>query len=68
MPYVIIRPSRNLEALDGKSIMALLMGVVRAERFCEEGLSDDTSITHQTVEYGGFTFRIPAICFDSMLE
>lgn len=28
----------NLDALDGKTIMALLMGAVRAERFCDGAL------------------------------
>lgn len=32
----------------------------------EEPLPEDASITHQEIKYGDFTFRIPAICFESM--
>ena len=32
----------------------------------EEPLPEDASITHKVVKYGDFTFKIPAICFQSM--
>lgn len=32
----------------------------------EDSLPDDASITYQSVKYGDFTFKIPAICFGTM--
>ena len=34
----------------------------------EDQLPNDAEITFQQVDYGGFTFKIPAICFGSMPE
>ncbi|MCD8016090.1 MAG: hypothetical protein LUG99_23630 [Lachnospiraceae bacterium] len=65
--YVPVIDLKKIKELFGAKSPASVFHITRNHEY-EESLPEDTSITHQTVTYGGFTFNIPAICFGSMPE
>lgn len=65
--YVPVIDLKKLKELFSSKLPASVFHIIRNHEY-EESLPEDTSITYQTVTYGGFTFNIPAICFGSMPE
>lgn len=65
--YVPVIDLKKLKELFSSKSPASVFHIIRNHEY-EESLPEDTSITYQTITYGGFTFNIPAICFGSMPE
>ncbi|HCA30456.1 hypothetical protein INP51_09140 [Blautia liquoris] len=65
--YVPVIDLKKLKELLSTKPLNSVFHTIRNHEY-EESLPNDTSITYQTVEYGGYTFEIPAICFGSMPE
>lgn len=65
--YVPVIDLKKLKELFFNKSPDTVFHIIRNHEY-EEKFPKDSSITHQTVNYGGFTFKIPAICFGSMPE
>jgi len=65
--YVPVIDLKKLKELFSSKSPVSVFHIIRNHEY-EESFPEDTSITYQTVTYGGFTFNIPAICFGSMPE
>ncbi len=60
----VIGLDKLMELFSSKPISSVFHTIRNHEY--EEPLPEDASITHQVIKYGGFTFKIPAICFESI--
>ena len=65
--YVPVINLSKFKELFSTKLPSTVFHIIRNHEY-EESLPEDASITYQTVEYGGFVFKIPAICFGSMPE
>lgn len=65
--YVPVINEKTIKELLSNKSLNTVFHIIRNHEY-EEALPDDAEITYQTVEYGGYIFKIPAICFGSMPE
>ena len=63
--YVPVIDLKKLKELFSSKPINSVFHTIRNYEY-EEQLPEGASITHQAIKYGGFTFKIPAICFESM--
>lgn len=63
--YVPVIDLKKLKELFLSKPINCVFHAIRNREY-EESLPEDASITHQVIKYGDFTFKIPAICFESM--
>lgn len=63
--YVPVIDVDKIKMLFSNKSVNSVFHIIRNHEY-EEPLPDDAKITFQCVEYGGFSFKIPAICFGSM--
>ena len=63
--YVPVIDLKKLKELFSCKSPCSVFYIIRNHEY-EESLPEDALITYQTVTYGGFTFKIPAIAFGSM--
>lgn len=62
--YVPVIDLDKLKELLSNNPINSVFHVIRNHEY-EVPLPEDASITHQVIYYGDFTFKIPAICFES---
>lgn len=62
--YVPVIDLKRIKELLSEHSLNSVFHMVRNHEF-ETPLPDDATITHQEINYGGFVFKIPAICFES---
>ena len=65
--YVPVIDIDKLKTLFAEKSVNSVFHIIRNHEY-EDQLPNDAEITFQQVDYGGFTFKIPAICFGSMPE
>ena len=58
---------KRVEDLFSSNSLNTVFHLIRNHEY-EIKMPDDVSITHQEVEYAGFKFKIPALCFGDMQE
>lgn len=63
--YVPVIDMKKLKELFSSKPVNSVFHTIRNHEY-EEPLPENASITHQVIKYGDFTFKIPAICFESM--
>lgn len=63
--YIPVIDLKKLKELFSSRPINSVFHTIRNHEY-EDPLPEDASITHQVIKYGGFTFKIPAICFESM--
>lgn len=63
--YVPVIDLERLKELLSNTPINSVFHAIRNHEY-EVPLPDDASITHQVINYGDFTFKIPAICFESI--
>jgi len=63
--YIPVIDLKKLKELFSNKPINSVFHIIRNHEY-EEPLPEDSSITHQIIKYGDFTFKIPAICFESM--
>ena len=63
--YIPVIDLKKLKELFSSKPISSVFHAIRNHEY-EESLPEDASITHQVIKYGDFTFKIPAICFESM--
>lgn len=63
--YIPVIDLKKLKELFLSKPISTVFHTIRNHEY-EEPLPEDASITHQVIKYGGFTFKIPAICFESI--
>ena len=64
-PYIPVIDLSKLKKLFMTQPINKVFHTIREHKY-EDSLPDDASITYQSVKYGDFTFKIPAICFGTM--
>lgn len=65
--YVPVIDLKRLMELFSEKSLNSVFHVIRNHEY-ETALPDDASITYQEIEYGGYIFKIPAICFESTID
>lgn len=63
--YIPVIDLKKLKELFSSKPISSVFHAIRNHEY-EESLPEDASITYQVIKYGDFTFKIPAICFESM--
>lgn len=63
--YIPVIDLKKLKELISSKPINSVFHTIRNHEY-EEPLPESASITHQVIKYGDFTFKIPAICFESM--
>lgn len=63
--YIPVIDLKKLKELFSNKPISSVFHAIRNHEY-EESMPEDASITHQVIKYGDFTFKIPAICFESM--
>lgn len=63
--YIPVIDLKKLKELFSSKPISSVFHAIRNHEY-KESLPEDASITYQVIKYGDFTFKIPAICFESM--
>ena len=58
---------KRIEELFSSNSLNTVFHLIRNHEY-EIKMPDDVSITHQEVDYAGFKFKIPALCFGDIPE
>jgi hypothetical protein len=64
--YIPVIDLKRITELFSSNSLNSVFHTIRNHEY-EVALPDNATITHQEIEYGGYTFRIPAIRFDSFV-
>jgi len=63
--YIPVIDLKKLKELFSSKPVNSVFHTIRNHEY-DEPMPEDALITHQVIKYGDFTFKIPAICFESM--